>query len=155
MTVKYFAYGSNMLTSRLRERAPSARFVATGHVDGRRLTFHKVGKDGSGKADAEHTGDARDRVHGVVFEITAADKKSLDKFEGKGYAEEVTRVLTTGGTIESVTYIAVRKDSALRPTPVYKALVVAGAVEHHLPPDYVERLRAVATTEDPGREETC
>jgi hypothetical protein len=49
----YFAYGSNMRSARLRERVPSARYFATGKIQGYKLAFHKRSKqDGSGKADA-------------------------------------------------------------------------------------------------------
>jgi hypothetical protein len=60
MTVLYFAYGSNMLTRRLRDpaRAPSARVLATGYVTGRRLVFDKAGQDGSGKPDSCRVGRA-------------------------------------------------------------------------------------------------
>lgn len=50
-----FAYGSNMLTDRLRERVPSARPVAVARLAGHSLRWHKVSIDGSGKCDAEAT----------------------------------------------------------------------------------------------------
>ncbi len=37
----------------------------------------------------------------------------------------------------------------MRPYHWYKALVVAGAVEHNLPKNYVEWLRVFESTEDP------
>src|SRR3990167_6529353 len=90
-TFKYFAYGSNMLTRRLRakKQAPSAKPIGIGYVAGRRLTFDKVSQDGSGKCDAEATGKKTDRVYGVIFEIALTDKVALGKAEGlrKGYAE--------------------------------------------------------------------
>jgi gamma-glutamylcyclotransferase len=48
-TIVNFAYGSNMLTRRLRERAPSARTVGTGVLHGHTLRWHKVGQDSSGQ----------------------------------------------------------------------------------------------------------
>ena len=53
-----FAYGSNMLSARMRspERVPSARPMGVGYITGHRMTFNKVSwKDGSGKCDAEQT----------------------------------------------------------------------------------------------------
>lgn len=153
-TFHYFAYGSNMLTRRLAasERAPSAVVVGVGFVVGRRLTFHKPSQDGSGKCDAEATGTETDRVHGVIFEISIADKPSLDKKEGlgSGYDEESVNVVMTGTTIMAKTYIATKKERALRPYRWYKALTLAGAVEHGLPAGYVEWLRAVESVEDPN-----
>ena len=50
-TFLYFAYGSNMFTRRLKERTPSVAVADTGFVEGHRLAFDKVSRDGSGKAN--------------------------------------------------------------------------------------------------------
>ena len=143
-----------MLTRRLTaaDRAPSAKAVGIGHVQGRRLTFDKVSQDGSGKCDAEATGQDTDRVYGVIFEILSTEKAALDKAEGfgKGYAEECVEVVTGSGRVPAMTYIATNKELGLRPYHWYKAIVVAGAVEHGLPKDYVEWLRAFDSFEDPN-----
>jgi len=155
-TFQYFAYGSNMLTRRLTaaDRAPSAKLVGIGYVEGRRLTFDKVSRDGSGKCDAEATGKKTDRVYGVVFEIALTDEAALDKAEGlkNGYAEERVEVVTVAGETQSKTYIATKKEPVRRPYHWYKAITVAGAVEHGLPKDYVEWLRAFESIEDPNVE---
>lgn len=154
MTFKYFGYGSNMLTRRLTatDRAPSAKAIGVGYVEGRRLTFSKVSQDGSGKCDAEGTGKKTDRVYGVIFEISQTDKAALNRAEGlgKGYAEEYVEVVTGSSNVEVVIYIATKKESVLRPYHWYKAITVAGAVEHGLPKDYVEWLRAFESIEDPN-----
>ena len=97
-TFHYFAYGSNMLTRRLKapERAPSAEFVDTGYIARRRLTFDKLSRDDSGKCDAEETGNESDRVYGVIFEISYKEKPDLDRVEGcgKGYELETVDVIT-------------------------------------------------------------
>src|SRR5437773_1939720 len=85
-TFQYFAYGSNMLTRRLSaaDRAPSAKRIGIGYLEGRRLTFYKVSQDGSGKCDAEATAKKTDRVYGVIFEIPLTDEATLDRAEGPG-----------------------------------------------------------------------
>jgi len=152
-TFTYFAYGSNMLERRLHaaDRAPSARVIGTGFVTGRRLTFAKLSIDGSGKCDIEITGKAEDRVYGVLFEIDNAEKAALDRVEGlgKGYDDEVVRVVTADSACNAVTYVALMKAPDLRPYDWYKAFVVAGAVEHGLPGDYVDRLKAIESWTDP------
>jgi len=149
----YFAYGSNMLTRRLcaPTRTPSAVAVSTGYVAGRRLTFDKVSKDGTGKCDAEATGRTTDRTYGVLFEIAASEKPALDRSEGlnKGYREENVTVATPVGDREAFTYIATAKELALCPYHWYKASVIAGAVEHGLPQPYIEWLRAFHSKADP------
>lgn len=153
-TFRYFAYGSNMLTRRLQapNRAPSAVAICIGYVEGRRFTFDKVSSDGSSKCDAEETGIRSDRVYGVVFEISLKEKPALDKAEGlgKGYREETIQVrISLGNDCDAKTYIATKKEPVLRPYHWYKALTIAGAVEHGLPRDYVEWLRAFESNEDP------
>lgn len=155
-TFQYFAYGSNMLTRRLiaPDRAPSAKPVGIGYAEGRRLTFDKVSQDGSGKCDAEATRDITDRVYGIIFEIDLTDTAALGRAEGlgKGYAEERIAIVTSAGTIDIETYIATKKNPTLRPYHRYKAITLAGALEHGLPNDYVERIRAFESIEDPNAE---
>ena len=152
-TFRYFAYGSNMLTRRLKapERAPSAEFVDTGYIARRRLTFDKRSRDDSGKCDAEETGNEADRVYGVIFEIKCSQRRALDIAEGRGNGYELKTVEVIGKqrTVLAKTYIATRKQRGLRPYHWYKALVVAGAVEHDLPKSYVEWLRVFESIEDP------
>jgi hypothetical protein len=47
-------------------------------------------------------------------------------------------------------YYATDKDASLRPYHWYKALVIAGAREHGLPPSYRSRLELVVTVSDPN-----
>lgn len=152
--ILYFAYGSNMLSRRLRarDRAPSAAAAGTGFVACRRLVFDKVSTDGSGKCDAELTLSPTDRVYGVLYEIDRAEKRNLDRAEGlgAGYREEPVTVVIGSTTRETTTYIAVAKEPALRPYHWYKALVVAGAIEHGLPEAYVEWLRTCESQADPN-----
>ena len=148
-----FAYGSNMLSARMRhpDRVPSARPVGVGYVTGHRLTFDKVSrKDGSGKCDAEQTGSVADRVYGVLYSVDKSEKARLDIAEGlnAGYEERSVNVVTVRGEKRAVMYCATSKDPSLKPYHWYKALVLAGAVEHGLPFAYVELLRTVESVQD-------
>ena len=150
--IRYFAYGSNMLTARLRERAPSATAIGIGQLEGHALRWDKHSwRDGSGKCDAEFTGQQSDVVWGVVFELDPEDKPALDQAEGlgNGYMEKVVNIWTEAGPTTAVTYLATDKDASLRPYHWYKALVIAGAREHGLPPSYRSRLELVVTVSDP------
>jgi gamma-glutamylcyclotransferase len=134
-----------MSSARMKSRTPSAKAIATGYVEGRRLTFDKVSRDGSAKCDCCASEDGRNRVHGVVYEIPVAEKDALDRAEGlgTGYAEESLKVITQAGVLDAMAYIATYKDPALKPYHWYKDLVLAGAVEHGLPAEYVESIRAI------------
>ena len=150
--MRVFAYGSNMSTPRLRERAPSAIAVSIGYVSGRTLKWNKVSVDGSGKCDmAPALGPGQ--VWGVVFALDGAEKPALDKAEGlgKGYREEVVQVHTSGGVVEANAYVATRTENGLRPYHGYKQYVLDGAREHGLPDAYIRMLEATESVPEPDR----
>ena len=148
-----FAYGSNMLTARLRERCPSARPLGAAELRGYELRWHKTSKDRSGKCDIVRTDQPGASVFGVVYEIAVGEKGALDKAEGlgAGYDEAVIGVHHGSDRLTATAYVATRTDPALKPYSWYRALVVAGAREHGLPADYIARLEVVPATEDPNR----
>ena len=150
----YFAYGSNMLTARLRARCPSARQLAAALVQDFSLSFCKRGHDGSGKATLAACAYGEGDVHGVLFEIADAELGRLDAAEGPGYEPQAQSVVV-GAHGEPVvmahSYVAraEARDESLIPFEWYHALILAGALEHRLPHAYVDGVRAVAAREDP------
>ncbi len=152
-----FAYGSNMSSRRLRARTPSARPIGIGQLSAHRLMWHKAGRDGSGKCDVLHTGDAQHVVWGVLYEIAMADRPHLDLAEGlgQGYDYKVVRVRSNSGVVDAGVYHATRIDVALRPFDWYVAYVLHGAREHHLPAAYqleLGRVEALVDTDAERRE---
>jgi len=152
--VQVFAYGSNMLSSRIKARCPSARVVAKAALHGYDLRWHKRSQDGSGKCDVVASDQPGSIVYGVLCEVSNVDKDALDQAEGleKGYAEKLVTVFVDGASRAASLYYATDVDASLRPYVWYKELVVAGAREHNLPRPYIERLQATDAQEDPDRE---
>ena len=154
--MKYFAYDSNMSISRLKQRVPSAEALGCHALKKHDLRFHKSGKDGSGKCNVLYTGDDRDIVFGVLFEISRSEKASLDKAEGlgNGYDEKSVAVLATDGCwIEATTYIATIIDEHLKPYSWYLDHVLVGAGEALLPEEYVQRkISEIESTHDTDKE---
>jgi len=149
-----FAYGSNMSLTRLRARTPSARLVAVATLPAHRLGFHKVGQDGSGKCDAQATGNPDDRVSGVVFDIADMEKPALDQIEGlgAGYDEKVVQVVTTEGKALSPSmYFATHIDASRKPYFWYKEHVLIGARENNLPADCIEQIESIEAIDDPDQ----
>ena len=149
----YFAYGSNMHLERLRLRVPSRRVLGVARLDGHRLEFCKRGRDGSAKCSILDTGVSADVVHGVLFEIAAAERVDLDAAEGlgAGYDLREVRVVRGGEACTAFTYGAGREyvEAGLSPFDWYKALVLTGARQHGLPDRYVRTIEAVAAIPDP------
>jgi len=170
----YFAYGSNLHPARLADRVPSACLLTTASCPGRRLAWHKLGRDGSGKCDApivaaapglcgaesaatgpHGVGDLA-RIYGAVYRLSPADLSRLDIIEGcgSGYRRITLEVETDGGLLEVTTYVALRShiDAALRPFHWYKQLVLEGARFHGFPAGYVQQIAATASITDPRPE---
>ncbi len=162
--IKYFAYGSNMCSGRLRDRI-CCEFDAIASLPGYQLRFHKVSKDKSSKCDAFYTGADGDEVWGVIFDIPAADKSKLDAYEGlgSGYKDASVVVQTSDGKqLQVRTYVADPKSikTGLAPYTWYKAFVETGAQEHNLPEAYVAgAIQAIEAVQDSDRgrheRETC
>lgn len=153
--MKYFAYGSNMNTKRLRERVPSAAKLSTGALNNFTLRFHKRSTDGSAKCDAFYTNNKSDEVRGVIYEIDESEKCSLDDAEGlgKGYNQITIRVKSENEILETFTYVADQTeiDETLNPYSWYKDLVISGAREHYLPESYVRKLELIKPIADPDK----
>ena len=148
----YFAYGSNLSVPRLRQRVPSARPLAVAVLDGHRLAFHKVGRDGSAKCDAALAPQDDATLYGVVYRIDARHKPRLDDAEGlgSGYQQKTVEVRHADGTrCSAFTYYATHIDPGLRPYPWYKEHVVRGARAQALPPAHIALIEAVETIDDP------
>jgi gamma-glutamylcyclotransferase len=150
--VKYFAFGSNMLTERLRARCPSAHPIGTGYAQGYRVRFSKRSDDGSGKATLVWA--AGHNAFGVLFTIAATDVAALDKAEGKGYRRDDVFEIShfpMGHRLTAATYHArpAAIHEGLRPYDWYLDLIVAGARQHELPQEYVEMLSAFPAQTDP------
>lgn len=148
-----FAYGSNMLAARLRERCRSARALGVAELPGHDLRWHKRSNDGSGKCDIVANESSASGVFGVLYEIAGNEKAALDRAEGlgAGYKEVEIEVLCGGRWVTAKAYRATDTDPELRPYTWYRGLVIAGAKEHGLPASYIAGLQSVPANQDPQR----
>ena len=149
----YFAYGSNMLTRRMRARVPSARVVAVARLPEYRIDFRKQGADGSMKCDL--VPDEIETAWGVVYQIDPGERGALDAAEGEGYrpVEEIAMRADGAAPLTVFTYRA--RDEWIgwgKPFDWYRDLVVAGAREHDLPAPYAEALAEMEADLDPDPE---
>lgn len=150
MTFTYFAYGSNMLSTRLIERCPSAAFICTGIVPDYALEFTKRSIDGSGKATLTKAR-GKSGIPGVVFEIKSCEREALDRAEGAGNGYDRVDefpVISGGKSIKTTTYLATERQKDVIPYDWYLALVIAGAIEHKLDASHIDYLRAIKYTKD-------
>ena len=144
-TCLYFAYGSNLLSTRLTARCSSARVVGVAMTDGWTVSFTKPGGDGSGKAGlVQRQGAAHP---GVVNELAADEMPVLDRIEGLGHGytrddEFAVTMLDDGSRVSTATYMPQRHDHALMPFDWYLALCIAGATENRFDPQVLAAFQA-------------
>ena len=151
MTLKYFAFGSNLASLRLLQRIPEATVQGVAILDEHRLSWRKNGHDQSGKCDIEFTGETEHLVYGVVYHMTHDEKLELDVYECAdfGYAHKTVEVTSLeGDRIEAFTYYALDIDERQQPYHWYKEHVLRGALEHGFPLHYVEQIRATPSIND-------
>lgn len=100
---KYVSYGSNMDLDQMEWRCPDAELVCSGTLRGYRLLF-RGSKTGS-YATVEPCDGAEVPV--LVWEISGADERSLDRYEGfpTFYQKEDVEVETERGTLVGMVYI--------------------------------------------------
>ena len=141
-----------MASERLLARIPGAIKVNTAWLLEHRLKFRKSDKGKSGKCDIEMTGNPLDRVHGVVYQISDQDKAILDQYEGlgDGYNDKLVELTSENKqALSAITYYALLIDEAMIPYHWYKGHVLHGAIEHQLPADYIDMIKAVPSKNDP------
>lgn len=146
-----FAYGSNMCGGKLALAAEGATFVDIAILPRHDLRFHKRSDDGSGKADALFTDNLAHVVWGVIFDVPTSSWASLVRSEG-GYREvDVEVAAPAAGKVTCRTFLAKpeRIHAGLKPYGWYKRYVVEGARAHALPAEYIARLDAFESIEDP------
>ncbi len=149
MTFDYFAYGSNMLTARLRKRCIFPYKVERAYAADRVIEFSKRStKDCSGKATLRQQ--AGHSTPGVLFRIPITDCKSLNRYEGAGKGKGYYRCdkfpvhLTRNDEIVYArTYLASYTEPNIKPYDWYLALVIAGVLEHDLGAKYQSMLQRV------------
>ena len=147
--MNYFAYGSNMSLSRIQKRCPSAVAISIACIRKYSLRFHKLGADGSAKADMYWTGNVKDTVYGVIYSIAQKDVVSLDAAEGQGVHYKRKRCVVTMQTSQASkvqVYVAIEVSTkVIHPHDWYLRHIVIGAKENKLPTDYIRQLEAIST----------
>ena len=151
----YFAYGSNLDWSQMKNRCPSASFVGKAILNGYRFGFtrHSRSRD-CGVMDIVKEDNGQ--VWGVVYQIDELDLGKLDRSEGyapgrqKNAYQRIECVVYEDGDkgkpITANTYEVVEKaPETILPNQAYKSLIVNGAAYWHLPEDYLDQLRLIKT----------
>jgi gamma-glutamylcyclotransferase len=139
MSFRYFAYGSNLLTSRMRSRCPSAKVVGTAVLDGWAAVYDKPSTDGSAKLNIRP--EPSGSVHGVVYEVDDVERTALDEAEPR-----YTPVFLDIDGEPTLTYTYEDEPHRVPPYDWYVDMVLTGARLHGVP----TRGLAVPSQPDPS-----
>ncbi len=99
MNKLYIAYGSNLNLAQMARRCPNSKVIGIGELKDYQLTFRRVATIEPQQGAVTPVG---------VWEITPADEKALDYYEGYPhlYRKETIKVVMHDGTeLESMVYI--------------------------------------------------
>jgi len=136
----YFAYGSNLSSTRLRERLGAVDIVGVALLPDYRHCFDKHGADGTAKGNVVAAVGAR--VLGVVYEVDLDQLSRLAVIEG-GYRQMDVRVSVSDAAVVAVSFEALVRVHDLEPTADYLEHYRRGFVEHDFPEDYRRELLGI------------
>ncbi|XP_063616507.1 gamma-glutamylcyclotransferase-like [Cydia splendana] len=149
----YFAYGSNLLKKRIRINNPTAEFLGIGRLDNHILDFMKYSEHWRGTS-ATIVPKQGSIIWGAIWRLHNNDMPALDWQEGvetNWYFPKTVEITTPDGqTVECRTYQQTsnppprEEDDEIpvdrRPSITYLNVILKGAEECQLPPDYIEKL---------------
>ncbi len=149
----YFAYGSNMSRTQMRQRCPDHEVIGKAMLPGYSLCFPRHSQmRNCGVAGIVEAPDAE--VWGVIYRLHDEDLAALDKREGYDPAKPVhvnrynrmtVRVLRDRLPLDCLTYLARAEPGTHVPSVDYMTTLITGAVENGLPAEYVTRLHTIST----------
>ncbi len=128
----YFAYGLNMDPIGMADRCPNSKPLGPA-----RLPRHRFIVTTDGYASVIR--DPREEVHGMLWDCSLGDVRTLDKFEdiASGLYVKISQpVIVPGGAKRALVYVG-RSGSVGRPKPGYMETVVAAAKHWSLPEAYI------------------
>jgi len=145
----YFSYGSFLDSETLRKHCPSAEFVSRAVLPDFEIQFNFMSKTyGGGVTGVEPAPGVI--VRGVVYDVPMEELEYLDAIEGvpQGiyYRQKVQVIDEKGNLMEAETYRTTDPKGPYAPTRRYLGLMIKGAKEHGLDPDYIEELEELYAT---------
>lgn len=118
MIMKYYiAYGSNMDLDQMKCRCPDAILIGTSQLHGYELLF----KGSQTGAYATIEPKAGEIVPVLVWKISEADEKNLDRYEGypRFYYKKILKVDIQGSVIDAMVYIMQEERELGKPSHQY------------------------------------
>lgn len=141
-TPSYFAYGSNMSSTVMTARCPTARPLGPAMVEGWELCFRRPSRRWGG-----HAADIRPApaavTWGVLWALGRQEWTVLDRYEA-AYRRVSVEVRGPDGPEPAVTYVVDEPEPGGAPVSAYLEAMRDGAAEHGLPPAWRRSLAEIS-----------
>jgi hypothetical protein len=138
MSVLYFAFASNMVTTQMAARCPGAESLGIGVLRDHRFI---VGRRGY----ATVVGEPGASVYGILWDLHDRHEAALDVYEGVRhglYRKVWLPVLAPDGSEQRAIVYEAGDPARGIAVAGYMEKVVSAAETHGLPPDYIHELRS-------------
>jgi len=146
----YFSYGSFLDFDTLRKHCPESKYVGRASLPNWEVQFNFMSRTYAGGVTGIEPAVGK-LVRGVLYEVEDAEMLRLDAVEGvpEGiyYRQTVLVVDESGRPMRAATYRTTNPRGPFKPTKKYLGLMVSGAKEHGLDPDYVKWLESIETVD--------
>ncbi len=146
----YFAYGSNMSQSQMKNRCPDSKLFGKGFLKNYKLDFLEFSPRWNGGC-ADVIPEDNSEVWGLIYEVSKNDIILLDGFEGHPnfyirktlpiYLENTEAEKST--TIEAEVYILVNKKPFIVPSEEYLGIIKSAAKQFNFPKEYRDYINQV------------
>ncbi|MBK9518389.1 MAG: gamma-glutamylcyclotransferase [Anaeromyxobacter sp.] len=151
--IRYFAYGSNLMVDRMRERGAAFSEARPAVLRDHCLVFDKRSADGSARANVERS--PGDCVHGVIYRMALDGLEALRQFEsGYDLVDRQVEAARPQGGVEAlaVKVFVARSDrrTSAPPQRRYVALILQGLAEHGLPEEARHEVERALARKVPG-----
>lgn len=145
----YFSYGSFLDSETLKKHALNAKYVKRAVLHDFEVQFNFLSKTYDGGVTGVEPA-AGKKALGVLYDVPPNEMEKLDIVEGVPagiyYRETVTIVDEDGNEHKAETYRTTDPKGPFAPTRHYLGLMIKGAKEHGLDPDYIKELEALYAT---------
>ena len=144
----YFSYGSFLDSDTLRRHCPNAIYKGKAILPNWELQFNFMSLTYKGGVTGIEPATAR-LVRGVLYEVNNEELLNLDSIEGipEGiyYRQTIYVIDESGKAVKTATYRTTNPKGPFKPTKRYIGLMISGAKECGLDPDYVKELESIET----------
>ncbi len=138
----YFAYGINMNDEEMLKNSPHAEYAGTAELESYKFIINRRGA-------ATIIPSSRNRVYGVLWEVSPEEVKSIDGHEGLRRSAcrliSVRVINSSGQRSEAFTYIAADSEPSSKLRKDYLEQVIRAARYNELPDKYIKKLEVLLT----------